>query len=214
MMQDSRLKKGQERVRSSRRLRERAVTANRELTDAERLESYRRSMFQHKLPDLPILDGYHVCWLSKSNQSTSVHAYLQMGYELVKAEEIPGFEYAAQIAGDYPGCIMINEMIAAKIRLELYNAYMTESHHTQPLEQASAIHRGLEGSGQDLAASKSRLNIGAGTKSLSMDPGAPDFTRLYGEGGEPYAPHELKYQRMQNGELSPGELEDDRETAL
>jgi hypothetical protein len=214
-MSDSRLKKGQERVRSSRRMRERAVTANRELTDTERREAFRRSNFQHRLPDIPIIDGYHVCWLSKTSQSAPIHSYLNMGYELIKAEEIPGFEYAQQVSGDYPGCIVVNEMVAAKIRLELYDDFMRIAHHEEPLAQASSIHRQMQGKAQEIAeGGKSRMSIGDGTKQLSVDPGAPDFTRMYGEAGEPYAPHELKYERMRNGELASDELEDARETAL
>ena len=211
---DSRLKRGQERVRSSRRMRERAVTANRELTDAERREAFRRANFQHRLPDLPIIDGYHNCWLSKTSQSAPIHSYLQMGYELIKAEELPGFEYATMVNGDYAGCIVINEMVAAKIRLELYADYMRIAHHEEPLAQASSIHRGLTGNAQELASNGSRMTIGDGTKQLSVDPGCPDFSRMYGENGEPYAPHERKYERMQRGELVAEESEAVMGTAL
>lgn len=213
-MQDSRLKKGQERVRQGRRFRERAATADRELTDAERLEAFRRSNFQHRLPDIPIIDGYHVCWLSKTNSAVPIHSYLRMGYELIQADQLPGFEYAKQVAGDYPGCIMVNEMVAAKIRIELYRSYMQIAHHDEPLAQASSINRNMQGKADELRAGKSRLEIGDGTKELSVDPGAPDFGRMYGEDGEPYAAHELKYERMRNGELASDEFEDARGTAL
>jgi len=140
---------------------------------------------------------------------------LRMGYELIQADEMPGFEYAKQVSGDYPGCILLNEMVAAKIRIELYADYMRIAHHEEPLAQASSINRDLmAGAAQIAEGGKSQMTIGSGTKALSVDPGCPDFSRLYGENGEPYAPHELKYERMRNGELASEELEEVMGTTL
>jgi|HubBroStandDraft_3_1064219.scaffolds.fasta_scaffold02602_4 hypothetical protein len=196
-MSDARLKKGSERTGQSRQLRERAVTANRGLTDAERLDAYRRSFFQDRLPNLPAIDGHHVCWLSKNNPSDPIYSRIRMGYKLIGADELPGWEHAVQSAGDYPGAITVNEMVAAKIPLELYDDYMRISHHEQPLEQAGAIVAKTAQAAQQMRSMKSRVDVEEGTRQMAEDPGSPDFTRMYGEGTEgPYRPREIELSRQ------------------
>jgi hypothetical protein len=204
-MTDARLKKGSERTGQARQLKERAATANRVLTDAERRDAYRRSFFNDRLPDLPAIDGYHVCWLSKNNPSDPIYARFRMGYELIKLEELPGWEHAAQVAGDYPGCITVNEMLAAKIPLGLFQDYMAISGHEQPLEQAGAINAKAIEHAQQMSA-KSHLDVEEGNRQMAVDPGVPDFTRMYGEGTKgPYRPRELEMQRQLGG----GDMSDD-----
>jgi hypothetical protein len=211
-MSDARLKKGSERTGQSRQLRERAVTANRVLTDAERLDAYRRSFFQDRLPNLPAIEGYHVCWLSKNNPSDPIYSRMRMGYELIKSDELPGWEHAAQSAGDYPGTISVNEMLAAKIRLELYDDYMRISHHEQPLEQAGAIVAKASAHAQEMRSMRSRLDVEEGNRQMAEDPGAPDFTRMYGEGSEgPYRPRELELQRQLGGGSASDDFVESRE---
>lgn len=211
-MMDARLKKGSERTGQTRQLKERAVTANRVLTDSERRDAYRRSFFQDRLPDLPAIDGYHVCWLSKNNPSDPIYSRFRMGYELIKLEELPGWEHAAQVAGDYPGCISVNEMLAAKIRLELFNDYMTISHHEQPLEQAGGITAKVNSNTQELRAARSHLDIEEGNRQMAEDPGAPDFTRMYGETNEgPYRPREIELQRQLGGGSASDDFVEARE---
>ena len=197
--QDSRLKKGPGRVREGRALRNRAATANRELTDSERRDLFRQSFFQSHLPDLPPIDGYHTCWLTTSNVQDPIHGRIRMGYELLVADELPGWEHCKQVTGSYPGCIMVNEMIAAKLRLELYNDYMTVNHHERPLEEASKMSRMAQESTEALRDVGGRVTATAGAQEMAKDPGAPDFGRMYGESGEPYAPHEMRMLRRQQG---------------
>ena len=211
-MTDARLKKGSERTGQARQLKERAATANRELTDSERRDNYRRSFFQDRLPNLPAIDGYHVCWLSKSNPSDPLYSRFKMGYELIKLEELPGWETVTQVFGDYPGCITVNEMLAAKIRLELYDDYMKISHHEQPLEQAGAINARVAEQAPDLRDRRTRLDVEEGNRQMAVDPGAPDFTRMYGEGSEgPYRPRELEMRRMLGGDMPSDDFVESRE---
>jgi hypothetical protein len=46
--------------------------------------------------------------------------------------EIPGFEYASQKTGEWAGCVGINEMLAFKLPLSLYQKFMQEAHHNAP----------------------------------------------------------------------------------
>lgn len=196
-LQDSRLKKGQGKIRESRALQSRSVTANRDLTDSERRDAFKRSFFQSHLPDLPKIDGFHVCWLTTANVQDPIHARLRFGYELLEAAEYPGWEHAkSKASSDYPGKIMVNEMIAAKIRLDLYQDFMAWVHHQQPLEQAAAIKNRVQAIVDGLSQSGAR-GVGAemtgGMKEMGQDPGVPDFGRLNGESADPYEPHEMEH---------------------
>jgi hypothetical protein len=136
--EDSRLKSGgrtQRAVadsRTDRAMTDRAVTENRELTDAERLEQYRMSHYQAHLPDLPKLPGFHVCWLTTTNPRDSIFMRERQGYTLIKTEEVPGWEHLSMKSGEFPGSIMVNEMVAAKLPLSLYQGYMEISHSEKP----------------------------------------------------------------------------------
>lgn len=118
--------------RETRRSEDRTVTENRELSEADRLEMFRQQMFNDALPDLPQLDGYHVCWLTTTNPRDSIHRRMQLGYEPVRADEVPGMAYASLKTGEYSGMIGVNEMVAFKLPMSLYQAYMKEAHHDAP----------------------------------------------------------------------------------
>lgn len=125
--------------RRSREADDRAVTERRDLSDDDRIDMFRQTLFNDVLPDLPPIPGYHVCWLSTSHQSDSLAKRHRLGYTPIQAHEVPGMEYASQKTGEYGGLIMINEMLAHKLPMNLYMAYMQEAHHRQPAEQASMI---------------------------------------------------------------------------
>jgi len=48
---------------------------------------------------------------------------------------VPGWDFATLRTGEYAGCIGVNEMIAFKLPIHLYEAYMYEAHHAQPLAE-------------------------------------------------------------------------------
>lgn len=122
------------------------VSANqsRVLSDEERLDEFRKSFFQSVLPDLPPIPGYHVCWLTTTNPRDSIPGRVRLGYEPVKVEDVPGWEYAATKTGEYAGCIGVNEMLAFKLPMSLYEAYMREAHHVQPLFEEEKLSSVLE----------------------------------------------------------------------
>ncbi len=137
---DERLKKELGVVgRRSRALDDRDVTENREMTDDDRLEMFRMQQFSDALPDLPIIPGYHMCWLSTTNSSDPIARRMRLGYSPVRSEDIPGFEYASQKTGEWAGCVGINEMLAFKLPLSLYEKFMQEAHHNAPAREEGKL---------------------------------------------------------------------------
>ncbi len=123
--------------RTSRAMMDRVITENREMTDADRIEAFRMQHFQHVLPDIPKIPGYHVCWLSTTSPTDTVMYRMRLGYEPIKREDIPGWDFdrLSLKTGEYAGYVGINEMLAFKIRQNLYDAYMMENHHDAPNRQ-------------------------------------------------------------------------------
>ena len=134
--EDSRLKKAPEfdvvGRRDTRRTETREVTERRETSEDDRLEMFRNQLFNDALPDLPEIPGYHLCWLTTTNPRDPIHRRTQLGYEPVKPEEVPGMEYASVKTGEYAGLIAVNEMLAFKLPLSLYERFMQEAHHNAP----------------------------------------------------------------------------------
>ena len=136
---DDRLKKELGVSRQPREAQDRRATQNREITDDERLEMFRMNLYNDALPNLPDIPGYHVCWLTTTNKSDSIQQRMRLGYELVRAEDVPGMDLITQKTGEYAGCVAVNEMIAAKLPLSLYYKYMQEAHHNAPLREEQKL---------------------------------------------------------------------------
>lgn len=173
--------RGPSESRGSRASNDRAITHDRQVTDAERVEMLRRTFFQSALPDIPKIEGYHVCWLTTQNSRDPIHGRLRLGYELIKAEEIPGFEHLGMKSGDYPGVIGVNEMIAAKLPLHLYDAFMREVHFEQPRREEEAIYTKAQEVNEQASQAARRGGglkgplIEAGTQELGQARDAPSF---------------------------------------
>lgn len=154
---DERLKKELGAGRQSREMEDRQVVENRNVTDDDRLEMFRAQLFNDALPDLPDMPGYHVCWLTTTNPRDPIHRRIQLGYEPIKAAEVPGMEFASVKTGEWSGLIGVNEMIAFKLPMSLYQRFMQEAHHDAPLreenklaETAEIMRQQAEGSGSTL----------------------------------------------------------------
>jgi len=141
--EDSRLKKSSDfdvgGRRDTRGREDRLVTDVREVSEDDRLEMFRNQLFNDALPDLPDIPGYHVCWLTTTNPRDPIHRRIQLGYEPVKAEEVPGMEYASLKTGEWAGLIGVNEMVAFKLPMSLYQGFMQEAHHTAPLREEQKL---------------------------------------------------------------------------
>ena len=136
---DTRLNHSTSEARGDRAMTDRSITQNRELTDNERLDEFRMSMFQSALPDIPPINGYHVCWLTTTNPRDSIPARMRLGYSPIQAHEIPGWEHTAVKSGEYEGMVGVNEMVAFKLPSHLYEQYMYEVHHRAPLEEEGKL---------------------------------------------------------------------------
>ena len=157
-----------------------AAGTERVLSDEERLDEFRKSFFQSVLPDLPPIQGYHVCWLTTTNPRDSIAGRVRLGYSPIKVEDIPGGEHAAMKGGEYAGCIGVNEMIAFKLPMNLYEAYMREAHHTQPLLEEQKLSSVIDVIREEAAAAaksgargiKFELEEGMAELGQDLDPGS------------------------------------------
>ena len=165
-MSDERLKKSAEN-REPRAMQDRAVTESRELTEDDRVEMFRQNFFQSALPDLPKLPGWHTCWLTTTNPRDSIQVRLRLGYEPIKPEEVPGWEYATVKTGEWSGFVGVNEMLAFKLPMSLYERFMQEAHHDAPLREEEKLSDTAEFMEQQARASKSRIDMGDGMSGLA-----------------------------------------------
>lgn len=172
---DGRLKKSIDTARENRGLRDRAATENRSLSDEDRLEMFRAQFFNAALPDLPRIPGFHVCWLSTTNPRDSVVGRLRLGYELVRAEDVPGYESVTIKTGEYVGCIGVNEMLAAKLPERLYQKYMHEAHHVAPAREDEKLTESVRLMQEQARRRGADLEVGDGLAELSVSRPAPVF---------------------------------------
>ncbi len=161
---------------------DRPISQNRELSDRERVDMLRRTFFQSALPDLPPIEGYHVCWLTTQNPRDPVHGRLRLGYEIIQAHEIPGFEHMGMKDGSFPGALSVNEMIASKVPIHLYEAFMREVHWDAPLREEEGIYNEAMNVGEEAAQAAKRGGrmrapiIEAGTQELGQARATPTFS--------------------------------------
>lgn len=164
-MSDERLKKSADN-RESRAVQDRAVTESREVTEDDRLEMFRQQLFQSALPDLPKIPGWHLCWLTTTNPRDSIQGRMRLGYEPVKPEDVPGWEHASLKTGDWAGFIGVNEMLAFKLPVSLYEKFMKEAHHDAPLREEEKLSDTAEFLEQQARASGSNVVMGDGNHAM------------------------------------------------
>jgi len=168
-MTDERLKKSAGQTRVNRAMEDRASTQNRAISDDERVEMFRQQFHQSSLPDLPKLDGWHLCWLTTTNPRDSIQMRIRLGYEPVKPEDVPGWEYATLKTGDWQGFIGVNEMLAFKLPISLYEKYMREAHHDAPMREEEKLTDTQDFLEQQARGAKSRIDVGDGNQALGAD---------------------------------------------
>jgi hypothetical protein len=147
---------------------DRAVEQNRELSEDERVEMFRQSFHQSALPDLPKIPGWHLCWLTTTNPRDPIQSRIRLGYEPVKPEDIPGWEYATIKGGSFDGFIGVNEMLAFKIPESLYKRYMNEAHYEAPLREEQKLTDVAKFLKEQADRAGSRLDMGDGTAQLGQ----------------------------------------------
>ena len=172
---DERLKKNKGEGREDRAMQDRAVTENREISDADRLDMFRQQFFQAALPDLPKIPGYHICWLTTTNPRDTINMRMRLGYEPVKPEDIPGWEASSIKTGEWTGFIGVNEMLAFKLPLSLYEKYMQEAHHDAPTRELEKLSDTAEFMKQQAESSGTTLFEGDGMQDLRQNRGQAKF---------------------------------------
>lgn len=161
---------------------------SRQLNDGQRLDEFRKSLYQSVLPNLPKIKGWHVVWLTTNNPGDSIQSRMRLGYVPIKPREVPGFESLSLKSGEYVGLIGVNEMVAFKLPLHLYQMYMTEAHHTSPQHEEEKLTDALDAVREQASRTAKRgrravkiYDVEEGTENIVEDRPAPKFRKLYGE---------------------------------
>jgi len=110
----------------------------------ERRKMWRESWRQSALPEVPMIPGWHLCWLSTTNVYDTIDKRMRLGYVPVKAEEIGASDGLRVKEGEFVGFVSCNELLLFKIPMEAYQEVMTMMHHEAPAEDAAAIRRRVE----------------------------------------------------------------------
>jgi hypothetical protein len=110
-----------------------------DMSDEERSRFLRDEFTNSALPSLPPIPGFHMCWLSTTNQYDSIMRRVRLGYRPVKVDEMPQFVSLSMKTGEYAGCIAVNEMILFKIEEEVYQLLMKTYHHDMPEQEADKL---------------------------------------------------------------------------
>jgi hypothetical protein len=175
-MSDQRLKRLVDPARESRASQNRETTENRILSDEDRVEMFRQQLHQSALPDLPKIPDYHTCWLTTTNPRDSIQHRMQLGYEPIKPSDIPGWEYVTLKTGEYAGFIGVNELLAFKLPMRLYEAYMNESHFEAPLREDEKLAAMTDGMKDAIERSGGKVIEGDGMQDFRSVPQRPVFT--------------------------------------
>jgi hypothetical protein len=133
-------------------------------TKRERAEAFRDKWQNSALPDLPggIIPGFHLCWLSTTNNYDSIDKRVALGYEPVKASELgKGFEGLGKMSsGKFEGCVSCNEMVLFKLPEEIYQEVMRMMHLEDPLDHQRNITAQVRQSAQEGKGGRSILDGG------------------------------------------------------
>ena len=130
----------------------------------ERAEAFRDKWQNSALPDLPagIIPGFHLCWLSTTNNYDSIDKRVALGYEPVKASELgKGFEGLGKMSsGKFEGCVSCNEMVLFKLPEEIYQEVMRMMHLEDPLDHQRNITASVRSTAQEGKGGRSVLEGG------------------------------------------------------
>jgi hypothetical protein len=138
---DERLKRNNPANRSTRAQEDASRRAPEEqfVSSEERRRAFRSEWLQEALPTPPEIPGFHLCWLSSTNQYDPIHKRTRLGYTQVKADELPGFDTYKVKSGEHEGFVACNEMLLYKLPMDIYQDLMSEMHHYAPLDEQEKI---------------------------------------------------------------------------
>lgn len=137
-MSDARLSKATDPARANRAMNDRAVTEQLSKDDYKAL--LRRQTYSNALPDLPDVPGFHVCWLTTNSQYDTLARRQYYGYLPLTLEDVPSWTFNNVKGSAFEGWpIACNEMVAAKIPIDRYHAWMETYHHDLPNGEESKL---------------------------------------------------------------------------
>lgn len=137
---DGRYKRNNDRYAETREMAGRAMSDKRdELSDDDRLALLASNALDSILPTPPDIPGHHLFWATTTAPSDPISRRLALGYKFVNQEDVPGFEHLAVKDGEQVGRITCNEMVLMKIRIDLFQKYMTHLHHDKPQAEADKL---------------------------------------------------------------------------
>jgi len=135
-----------------------------DIINRERIEAFRDKWANNALPDIPetAIPGFHLCWLSTTNNYDSIDKRMALGYEPVKASDLgKGFETLGKMSsGKFEGCVSCNEMVLFKLPEEIYQEVMRMMHLEDPLEHQRNITSAVRGTAQEGKGGRSLLEGG------------------------------------------------------
>lgn len=151
---------------NERGLEERDNAEDRELLEDERLELFLETQHQTVLPNLPPMAGFHVCWLTTSNPRDSIQWRQSIGYELMTIDSCPQWRGVAGQIGGLQNCVCINEMVAARIPISLYNKLMRAVGHILPLREEEKVRAQTQLLAQNARERQIQVQEGDGTADI------------------------------------------------
>lgn len=165
-----------ERIDGDRDAEEREVTEDRDTNEDDRFELFIESQHQTVLPNLPTHPGFHLCWLTTNNPRDSIPWRLSIGYQLLTRSECPGWTQFYDPIKGYEDAVTVNEMVAAKIPLRLYNRYMRAVGHDLPMAEEEKLRASADLMAERARRRNIRVQEGDGTADIVQRAEAPVFT--------------------------------------
>ena len=146
------------------------------LTMHQRKAMLRAEWSDDIIPAVPNDSKFHYCWLSTTNQADPIYRRLRLGDELVPYTEMTNFgAHNRVMSGEFEGCVSINEMILARVPLEMYNELMTIMHHEKPNEEEEFLKANLVTDDEDARGNQLGSLEGTGIQKLGRRTAAPKF---------------------------------------
>ena len=128
----------------------------------ERRKMWSDEWTQSALPKTPALAGWHLCWLSTTNNYDTIDKRMRLGYVPVTADEIPGFDSYRVKAGEHVGHVSCNEMLLFKLPMDVYQDVMAQMHYEAPREEVDRILSQAESAGAKDSSGRRLVQVEAG----------------------------------------------------
>lgn len=135
-------------------------------TDPERRRKIRDSWGNSGLPNLPVQNGWHACWVSTTHLTDTVERRKAFGYVLITPDEVKAAGWSPNMEavkdGEFAGAVRWREMIGMKVPMDLHIDYMREFHLDQPQDQARGILEGIDKLADEVRGKGGRITLDEG----------------------------------------------------